>query len=68
MWMELMRMVERLAAELTDVCNGQPAEYIIKDKNPTLQSFFAADNLALTRCGEPEQARKVRRYTAATGM
>ena len=68
-WMELMRLVERLEAELAAVRYGEPAEKII-NKYPARQPNTAMllSTSALTHCGRSEQRRKVRHYTAATGM
>ena len=68
-WMELIRLVERLEAELAAVCDGEPTEIITKNKYPAQRPHqMTLLSNADTRSGEPEQRRKVRNYTAATGM
>ena len=67
-WMELIRLMERLEAEQAAVRYGEPAENITKNKYPAHRPIMTMHALTLTRCGRPEQRRKVRHYTAATGM
>lgn len=68
-WMELIRLVEQLEAELAAVCDGEPTENITKNKYPAQRPHqMTLLSKANTRSGEPEQRRKVRHYTAATGM